>query len=198
MKQSFKKIKFQSIKSFSMMYTLPDGDDGTDFIFMSSFDDSYNLIEFMFDEDRYHFNTQNVLFLVSELIKFFDPKYAYVYQREFKLGPAYYNWGAIMGIPREEGYRYERWKITKWLDHYPERKGYKTGDYRDIYPYNLISSAHLEQEIEGKKLAVWIKSDERNGELTKLSDDLWMWKVDEANIPHVREAMRSTGRVICI
>ncbi len=62
------------------------------------------------------------------------------------------------------------------------KKGYYTGDLRDIYPLSVLSAAHNERMVDGKLLFDWINTDKNRGTLTKLSDNLWSWWVEESRL----------------
>ena len=194
-KRSLERINFCNIENYFLMHTLADGSDGTDFIFYAGVNTREKCLEFMFDNNEYKFTQEHVNELMRGLLHFVKPRYGYVYQKDFSLGPVYYNVGMIYGNKHTDT---EETLINKWFYYYGVDQKYQTGQYRDIYPYNIICEKHLEQEVEGKKLADWISGDPRYGTLTQLKENLWIWHVFEENISIVREALRPTGQVICI
>ncbi|MBN9565641.1 MAG: hypothetical protein J0G29_06085, partial [Alphaproteobacteria bacterium] len=73
-----------------------------------------------------------------------------------------------------------------------------TGMLRDVYPLNFLSQAHLANQVEGMPFDQWVASDLARGTLNPLTDSMWSWRVEEDNIPAIREALRPTGLVLCI
>lgn len=197
-KDSLEKNAFINVKDFSLMNVPNGGADGFDYIFLGDFDK--DRISCMFDENQHSFNPAHIIQLISELIEYVNPRYGYAYQRDFSLAPYCYNMGMIAGLPTGEGFEYKRWQIAEWSRRYGSnnKNKYETGQFRDIYPYNIICEKHLDLVVEGKKLAAWIASDPLHGTLTQLNENLWIWHVSEENIPMVREVLRPTGQVICI
>ena len=66
----------------------------------------------MFDNNEYGFTKEHVNELMQKLLQFVNPGYGYIYQMDFSLGPAFYNWGVIYGnaaISEEE-----KKLISKW------------------------------------------------------------------------------------
>lgn len=151
----------------------------------------------VFDNQIVSFERTIIDKLATDLSQFFNPKYGYAYQREFKKGPTWYPFGVIGGnddIGREE----ER-KIGEWGRRYHANNNrYKTGDLRDIYPMNLLSTAHQNNTVNEVPFFDWIRENPKHGTLTELTKNLWAWWVEPEEIPAVREELRPTGWVIAI
>ena len=136
---------------------------------------------------------------------FFKPKYGYGFQRLFSQSPDCYAFGTIMGLNPyvkdpvlKKQIRDEEDRIAKWSHNYIMADGdYKTGDLRDIYPYNLLCRAHLERKVLGMSLEKWILST-NSGTLESFETDRWIWYVPEDKIAKVREALSPTGIILCI
>lgn len=134
----------------------------------------------------------------QNLFAFVKPQYGIVYQREFEKGPQSYASGVIEGLDRQKDLE-ERTKITKWAHAYNYSDGsYKTGDLRDIYPLNFLSQPHLDRKVGTLTLEQWINSSKKHGELKKLADNFWSWWIPAEFIPSVREALSSTGIILCV
>ena len=89
--------------------------------------------------------------------------------------------------------------IQKWENHYKFSEGnYKPGDFRDIYPINVLSQPHMDHKIDRISFSDWIVDSPHRGHLDRISSHNWIWNVKEEHIPQVREEMRPTGHVICI
>lgn len=190
---------YEDVSSIWMGALPPDcGIEMFDTIFMAqiSMRDHRNKVVLCFDDNIAPFDYDLLNILIRDLAKFFDAKYGYCYQRLFKEGAIFYPSGIISGLERGHP---EVELIGRWLRHYVSSSGrYKTGDLRDIYPVNVLSAAHFEIEVKGKRLKDWIEMDKRHGNLMQLDEDLWAWHVQKENIMLVRESLRPTGRVICI
>lgn len=147
-----------------------------------------------FDDQLIKFQKDIFTKLTKDSADFFAPRYGYCYQRPFKKGPDCYPVGICVDLDWGDE---EAKELTRWRNEYRMSDGsYKTGDLRDIYPMNLLSEAHKQNQVKGKPFFDWIQESPDHGTLTQLSDTLWAWWVDD--IPAVREALRQTGWVICI
>jgi hypothetical protein len=134
--------------------------------------------------------------LIQKLANFFQPSYGYGFQRSFKKGPKWYPFGIIGGNIEYRSAESEL--ITCWANAYCRQKGkYRTGDLRDIYPLNVLSSAHNQRMVDGMALFDWINADSNRGALTKLSENLWSWWVKDEQIEMVRSALKPTGILLC-
>ena len=133
--------------------------------------------------------------IILDLVKLTDARYGYVFQREFSKIVGY-EYGVISGLKYDHP---EREFIDKWGKDYYPGGSYKTGDMRDIYPINILSSAHINRQIfVNQSLEQWINDCKRRGRLEKVCDDLWLWHVSEEQISPVREALRETRLLLCI
>ena len=151
------------------------------------------------------FKYENMIKVFKDFYSFFKPRYGYGFQRAFSQSPGAYAEGIIMGLNPyikdpllKQKIKKEREKIGKWSHNYIMSDGdYKTGDLRDIYPYNLICKAHLERKVLGMSLEKWILST-NSGTLESFETDRWIWYVPEDKIAKVREALSPTGIILCI
>ena len=134
--------------------------------------------------------------ITQSMANFFQPLYGYGFQRAFKKGPMFYPFGIIGSSGNVRISDQEENLITCWSNAYKKGK-YSTGDLRDIYPLNVLSSAHNQRMVEGKPLFDWINADSNRGDLTKLSENLWSWWVRDEQIDLVRSALKPTGILLC-
>ena len=133
--------------------------------------------------------------LIQQMAEFFRPRYGYGYQRLYKKGPEWYAFGTSCNLKWDDP---ERDYINCWSKAYRRLNGkYRTGDMRDIYPLNVLSSAHNQRMVEGMALFDWINADTSRGILTKLGEDLWSWRLKDEEINSVRAALKPTGILLC-
>jgi hypothetical protein len=133
--------------------------------------------------------------ITKDMAVFFKPRYGYVYQRPYKIGPEWYALGISCDLKSGDP---ETEVIALWSKAYRSIKPtYKTGDMRDVYPINILSASHNERSVEDVPLFDWINADASHGKLTKLSENLWSWFVDEKQIEVVRNILKPTGILLC-
>jgi hypothetical protein len=143
-----------------------------------------------FEPDRWNNITQH-------MSAFFQPRYGYGYQRLYEKGPEWYPFGVCVGLDRDKD-KQERSAITIWSNSYSMTDGkYRAGDMRDIYPLNILSSAHNQRMVGGIALFDWINADKSRGSLTKVGEDLWSWWLKDEDIDSVRAALKPTGILLC-
>ena len=131
--------------------------------------------------------------ITQQMAIFFQPRYGYGFQRIYKKGPRWYPFGVCVNLGYEDS---ERKEISSWSKTYHSRK-YRTGDMRNIYQLNVLSSAHNQRMVEGMALFDWISADTNRGSLTKLGENLWSWWVKDEEIDLVRAALKPTGILLC-
>lgn len=149
-----------------------------------------------FDDQIAPFHSSLVCSLTKDLSSFFDARYGYAYQRQFGQGPDLYPFGVLSGLDSDKDEE-EREQINIWGLKYGSSK-YHLGQLRDIYPYNFLSQAHLDNKIGNQSLHNWIKSEQNRGELTPLTQTLWCWSLTPEQIATVHESLKSTGLLICV
>jgi hypothetical protein len=92
----------------------------------------------------------------------------------------------------------ERKAMGDWMRAYSYHDSpYKTGLFRDIYPFNFITPVHLQQPVRGSTLEEWVGLDPAHGTLHPLSATQWMWAVEESHIPAVQEVLEKAGLLLC-
>lgn len=192
-------VDYKGAKDMVIHATPPNhGGDMFDSIFTMSLDlEIFFTLVLCFDDQILGFNPEIIERTAKDLSSFFGAQYGYAYQRKFSQGPTFYPYGVHGGNERDSDE--DRKKITKWNHEYRMSDGnYKTGDLRDLYPYNFLSKAHLDRTVLGMPLKAWIEADPSRGTLTKLTDTLWSWHVDPCHIDAVRDALTPTGLLICL
>ena len=133
--------------------------------------------------------------IAQHMAFFFQPRYGYGYQRLYKTGPEWYAFGISCDLKYGDP---ERELVNCWSNAYSMSNGkYRTGDMRDIYPLNVLSSAHNQRMVDGMALFDWINADTSRGTLTKVGEDLWSWWLKDEDIDSVRAALKPTGILLC-
>ncbi|MEN9224661.1 MAG: hypothetical protein Q6M54_04235, partial [Thermostichus sp. DRC_bins_24] len=89
----------------------------------------------------------------------------------------------------------ERERLYKWDDYAIEHALYNQGQLRDIYPFNFLNSSQLEMPVDGIPLSDWIQQDPSRGSLEPMNERLTLWRVEEQNIPAIREVLWQTGQI---
>lgn len=201
-KKLLEKRNFEKISGFWFGAYPPEWSfDATDAVFSVELDaQDHSLFYFYFHNSILSYNKSTVETLIKEISQYLKTYYGIVYLRDFDKGPGLYASGIITGL---NSYKFpeqaeEEERIAEWHRSYFRPERYHLGKLRDIYPMNLLSEAHLNQIVFGKTLKDWIESSPEHGELNPLTDILWEWWVPGEKISSVREALRSTGLLICI
>ena len=132
--------------------------------------------------------------LVKKTASFFKPAYGYGYRRLYKKGPESYPSGVSCGMDWDDP---EGDLIDCWNKKYRINSKYCTGDMRDIYQLNVLSSAHNQRMVDGMTLFDWINADTSRGTLTKVGEDLWSWWVKDEEIDLMRLVLKPTGILLC-
>lgn len=196
--KQWKDMDYKGVKDM-VVYATPahHNSDMFDSIFISSTDFTTGKTTVLcFDDQILGFKDEIIHILVRDLSTLLSAHYGYGYQRRFAQGPTFYAFGAIGG--NEEISDHEEHQIMCWNNTYRMPDGiYTLGDLRDIYPYNFLSTPHLERDIFGQPLRQWIESDSSRGKLTPLTDTLWSWHVTPDQISPVRNALVPTGIILC-
>lgn len=126
------------------------------------------------------------------------PVYGIGYNREYKFGPAFYAGGTsyVRGLDlidpfdkskEEEEVRHGHWGLLG-----VQKQVYREGVIRDVYPWNFLTTPHLEARVGNFSLQDWIQQDEQRGHLKLLNENVWLWEVAESNISTIRSELWDT------
>ena len=135
-------------------------------------------------------------YLVPKLVPLTGMFYGYASKFPAILGPGAY--AASLGtIPKGWSFTSTRSytkRITTWRDNIRDRRGLN-GFFREVYPVNFLTRAHLDQEISGK-LASEIF--EEFGSLKQLAGigDMFVWWVPLNRIAVVREILENENLIL--
>ncbi len=129
--------------------------------------------------------------MARQLVGFLQPAYGTGY-----VGNSSYAIGINEGSEDDEfsGPRYEeKLTVSRWGDMGMIEEVYRQGIVRDIYPWNFLSSVHLERPVSGTTLGEWIREDRARGSLERIREGAWFWEVASENLAAIKGALRDTG-----
>jgi hypothetical protein len=125
-------------------------------------------------------------------------RYGIAYLRSSLLAPCMYAIGIGGGVhsalskeSEEDRERNGAW-FRELLDS-DEGCRHLTGHFRDVYPANLLSTAHVNARVGRSRTlltAGW-------GTFTPIDEGLWIWTVPEKDIPKARTALIRAELMIC-
>jgi hypothetical protein len=124
------------------------------------------------------------------------PSYGIAYWHPALEGPDFYAVGILAGSSPpsfdDEAMAHGD-RVAKW---YWELRGpcrHLKGWFRDVYPANLLSDAHLDARLPGGRTLRTAGI----GGLFPLEDGLWLWEVPDREAPAARAALAQAGLLIC-
>ncbi len=129
-----------------------------------------------------------------------DWRYGIGYLHPWDRGPGEYAVG-ILGhsgpvIPRStrpEDSRPHMDRVMRWLDERLGKRRHLQGWFRDVYPVNLLSEAHVKVPVGGGKALL----DSGLGTFVQPDERVWLWEVPQETIPQARQALIDAGVLIC-
>jgi hypothetical protein len=134
--------------------------------------------------------------IAKQMAGIFGPVYGIGFQRPFAKGPALYAYGMSAGLGYSGTDRIEMNRIGAWMRERMAQNRHKNGMLRDVYPLNLLTQVHLDQEVERHSLHDWIKETQERGQLVDLGNKQWIWRLPDASVENVRSSLRSGGLII--
>lgn len=107
----------------------------------------------------------------------------------------WYAFGVNTGLPinRTAAERAEQERVSRWLDTGMEKRGYRDGLLRDVYPINYLSGKHLQRPVGRTTLEKWIRQEPARGTLGEPEFGLSRWVVAEKKISTVRSELSPSG-----
>jgi hypothetical protein len=203
-KKKLEKYNFTELEEITLVALHDKNDYDSNFIiytFLSIDLEHYkkSLMNICIDDKIISLDQEKIENLVGSLQALSKAKYGYYYYRHLKNDPISYSTG--MGATRHRCIDQEDERLCeKWNDASRMNRGsYVTGNLRDIYKLNFLSSEHLNWQISNNQtLHQWINSDPSYGKLTELNPGFWSWYVEEGLIARVRQALLPSGMIICV
>jgi hypothetical protein len=137
--------------------------------------------------------------LLEEILKFVSPEYGISYDMAVRGGPLWF----VTGV-RSSGMPDELSRASgEFRQEYFFGKKFKDGYFRDVFDWNYLSQAHLDQLIEGRRFRDWIKEPTKeNGGLGKaksrgtlvfLDNGKAIWELSKDEVVVVRALMLKAG-----
>ena len=127
---------------------------------------------------------------------FVDPHYGFAYFYPTRRGPDFFAVGILAnwdGYDEVDDGIYGT-SVARWLDELREGRRHLRGWFRDVFPANLLSDAHVNVQLpSGQTLR-----DSGLGRLTPLESGLWLWELLASEMVAAREALAQAGVLICI
>jgi hypothetical protein len=130
-------------------------------------------------------------------------RYGIGYLHPWDRGPGQYATGMLGHsgpvIPRStrpEDSRAHKDRVMCWLDEMRGKRGKRRhlqGWFRDVYPVNLLSEAHVKAPVGGDKALI----DSGLGTFAQLDRTVWLWEVPQETIPDARQALIDARVLIC-
>jgi hypothetical protein len=138
--------------------------------------------------------TTSLLPVARFVLEHLKPAYGIGFRRLHKLGASYYAIGlpkltGFSAADRKEAERINNWSVGNRLE------VYRDGVLRDIYPWNFLTRPHLDRQIDCLSLEQWVRQDGRRGHLDPLSDECFLWALNEAEIAEVKPVVEQAGLI---
>jgi len=123
--------------------------------------------------------------------------YGAVFELSADLGPAYYLSSIVTASSQlnfKPSAEYKE-RITRWRDNINRGNYPRSGFFREIYPKNYITNAHLNKKFKGVDLKNFM---EQNGKLEKTSfnPNVYRWDVLDANRNNVQNILEESGIIL--
>jgi hypothetical protein len=120
-------------------------------------------------------------------------RYGIAFTRSAHQAPAFYARGMLGGtgqVPKED--QDTRDRIFSWFGEIRRQRRHLVGGFRSIYPAQLLSEAHRQVKVaEGPMV-----KDLGFGTWTQLEGGLWLWELDENELPKVKQMMDKAGLLL--
>jgi len=142
----------------------------------------------------------SMLPIAKDTLRILTPDYGIGYHRNYQLGPIGYAVGILkglgiqgLGIGLTAKEQQEADEITKWGLIGIKQQVYRQGLIRDIYPWNFLTEFQYRQLIDGVPLQRWIETDPSRGKLSRITDAMMLWEVEDAQAPAIRSVLWDAG-----
>jgi hypothetical protein len=122
-------------------------------------------------------------------------RYGIAYSRSALKAPDLYAVGILGGVlyPDPEDTAEDKQRVGCWGRELLFDRRHLRGYFRDVYPANLLSAAHVDAPLGAKKTLRTVGL----GKLTEIDAGLWLWTVPEEELPKARSALQQAGLLLC-
>ncbi len=136
---------------------------------------------------------QRIVALARRWLDRIRPAYGIGFFREHGRGPDGYVIGLECGLDVYSGPEYEEAGATnRWMDGMDEAV-YDRGILRDVYPHSLLTSRHLDRDVDGRSLRAWIAAEPWRGRIARCRDGYALWTVEQKHLAAVRYQLAAAG-----
>lgn len=186
------KTGFSEVTSFSLYSSLPEAKiPRDDYFLMCALDrESVSCALISIRLNIANFTDRTILNIAQLAIKALNPSYGIGYIRDNKLSPSLYAFGICHGQKTLTDDAYDQvLNSNRWGNLAMKRQVYRQGVIRDVFPWNFLTEDQLSAKVGKIPLREWIQQSPAHGLLTKFTDNVWLWEVEEATIARVREPL---------
>jgi hypothetical protein len=191
---------FSGVDGFSMNVLLPEDVSGALYLVSAVFSCEPRTGQFAILSVRSSCTANGgMLAIAQEAVEYLRPAYGIGFERPLREGPVWYALGVNVSqlddkIPTGDAYE-ERRSISRWGNIGMRKEVYREGLLRYVYCWNFLTRPQLDRQVEGTSLADWIQGDSQRGRLSFFSKSVWLWNVDEVNLPSVRDRLHEGGAI---
>lgn len=135
--------------------------------------------------------------LCRNIVSQLKPEYGIGYTRARTKGPPFYAIGICsgFGIGLSQAEEEEALSISRWGDLGMIEKVYRNGLLRDVYGWNILTRHQSEQFVQGIPLVHWIAANPIRGVVEPLTDNAYLWQVENSSIDLVRSSLKQAGLI---
>jgi hypothetical protein len=188
-----KKVGFEEVTGFSLVSTLPNAMiPMNDYVLTAGLSLQHGYFIAAARASVVPLSAEGLLPFVLPLLGMINPEYGIGYIRENKFGPTTYAIGLVQGLGRSEEEKLESLNISFWTDATKVRI-WERGILRDVYRWNFLTTPQLSRPVDGVPLEEWIVRMPGRGRLSRVSESVVLWEVEEADIPGVRRTLWHAG-----
>ncbi|MBR1735189.1 MAG: hypothetical protein IJ730_07115 [Alphaproteobacteria bacterium] len=139
-----------------------------------------------------------------KICKLLSPSYGFFYEFPFVHNQTFYHSGIVGGNYDDiVGKAYNNkhvdiiQRISSWRSSFCDLCS--DGHLREIYPINFINENHLKYEVFQKiSLKDWIEESNHRGKLEQVTDELWAWTIEEADLENVTIELAKSDICLCV
>ena len=129
--------------------------------------------------------------LVREFSQIWPWDFGFAIKRDVERSPLMYlTGGSTNEMTSEDDEHLDKWYFSS---HKPETR---LTAIRDVFAYNVIGLGHLNRQLPSGKNVRQLIGDDAYSSLAPLTNDLWLWKVEDDKIENVRKKLLGSGFIL--